>query len=331
MKSSGVRRRRVREHLDRLREQPAGCSGARSGGARRCRTDVRQRRADGRLVGHELEAVADRVRARVDDVAATQVRGGPGTGRVVDAAERRRELSVELLGKRMTQVVAAQTAFDVRDRRAQRAADQAARARSSSCRRERGRAGVPGPRAARAARSVVRAPRARAPWRPSRGMSEFTRRSRPRAPAREPEVGLPQAELLQERGDLLHLLPGRREHVGMTALVEAKQHRRELDQLARRAEDDEDHRAVPPRSSSKAPRHIPSAMSDRVERRHGCEDCDLASRPAGVQRRTRPPRGHSRARAAGASAGRRSAATVNAALSGKNATTAGKKRDSGVP
>ena len=45
----------------------------------------------------------------------------------------------------------------------------------------------------------------------------------------------------------------------MTALVEPKQDGRELDQLARRAEHDENHRAVPPRSSSKAPRHIPSA------------------------------------------------------------------------
>jgi hypothetical protein len=39
----------------------------------------------------------------------------------------------------------------------------------------------------------------------------------------------------------------------MAALVEPEQHRRQLDQLAGRSEDDEDHR-----SSSSRPRHMPS-------------------------------------------------------------------------
>src|SRR5207244_2263892 len=72
-------------------------------------------------------------------------------------------------------------------------------------------------------------------------------------PPSEPQVGLAQAELRQEAGDLLHLLAGRREDVGTAALVEAQQHRRQLDQLAGRPEDDEDHR-----SSSYRPRHIPA-------------------------------------------------------------------------
>ena len=82
---------------------------------------------DGRLsVRDELEAVANRVRTRVDDVAAAQVRRGPRARRIVDAAERCRNLSVDLLGERMAEVVAAEAAFDVRNRRAQRPADHAA-------------------------------------------------------------------------------------------------------------------------------------------------------------------------------------------------------------
>ena len=78
------------------------------------------------------------------------------------------------------------------------------------------------------------------------------------APRASQTSGCAQPELLEEAGDLLHLLAGRREHVVMAALVEAEQHGRELDQLARRAEDDEDHRAAAPRSSSNAPRHMPA-------------------------------------------------------------------------
>ena len=200
----------------------------------------------------------------------------------------------------------------------------------SPCTRTSGR---PAPRAADA-----EVPRSRADERAHRlaahpGMSELTRRSRPRAPAREPEIGLAETELLEERRDLLHLLARRREQVGMTALVEAEQHGRQLDQLARRAEDDEDHSARDPaRASSEARATCRVPCPSGVERRHGRERRDLATRSACVQ----PVRRGRRGRIA-ASAGRTrapdggAAASATAALSGKNATTAGKKRDSGVP
>ena len=57
--------------------------------------------------------------------------------------------------------------------------------------------------------------------RASPGCPQLTRRSRPPAPRAEPEVGLPQPELVQEARDLLDLLPGRREHVAMPALARA--------------------------------------------------------------------------------------------------------------
>src|SRR4029078_10998612 len=72
--------------------------------------------------------------------------------------------------------------------------------------------------------------------------------------ARQPQVRLPEPELLEKTGDLLDLLAGRGEDVGMAALVQSQQDRRQLDQLPGRAEDDQDHRR-----SSPAPRHIPSA------------------------------------------------------------------------
>ena len=62
----------------------------------------------------------------------------------------------------------------------------------------------------------------------------------------------------------------------MTAPVEAKKYRRQLDQLAGRAEQDENHRAAPPRSSSRR-RATFQVRVHRVQRSHGCEDFDLPS------------------------------------------------------
>jgi hypothetical protein len=66
---------------------------------------------------------------------------------------------------------------------------------------------------------------------------------------------LPQSELLEEGRDLLHLLSRGRERVAVSARVDAEENGRQLDQLARRSEDDEDHE----RNSSTTPRHIPIA------------------------------------------------------------------------
>ena len=80
-------------------------------------------------------------------------------------------------------------------------------------------------------------------------------------PAREPEIGLPQPELLEKARDLLDLLAGGREHVAVSAVLEPQEDGRELDQLPRRAEDDEDHGAPFARrcrARSARPRHIPA-------------------------------------------------------------------------
>src|SRR5439155_13409524 len=78
------------------------------------------------LLRNQIEAVANRVRPRVHDLPCTQVGRCPSARRVVNAAESRRDLAVELLRERMTQVVAPEAALDMRDRRAERAADHAA-------------------------------------------------------------------------------------------------------------------------------------------------------------------------------------------------------------
>ena len=83
----------------------------------------------------------------------------------------------------------------------------------------------------------------------------------PRAAA-EPDVGLPETELLQERRNLLDLLAGRREQVVVASLLESQQHRGDLDQLTRRSEDDEDHvggvTLTRWRASVTRARHIPA-------------------------------------------------------------------------
>ena len=97
MKSSGVRRAASASTSTVSVEQPAVVQQLEA-----VERDDAERpsgqRPGRRLVGHELEAVADRVRARVDDIAAAQVRRGPGARRVVDAAERRRDFRLSSSG-----------------------------------------------------------------------------------------------------------------------------------------------------------------------------------------------------------------------------------------
>src|SRR5204863_10007374 len=129
------------------------------------------------------------------------------------------------------------------------------------------------------------------------------------------DVRLPQAELLQERRDLLHLLRRGGEHVRVSALLELDQNGRELDQLAGRPEDDQDHEARRARASSKRPRHIPRPWPTAYS---GVATASVAS-----SRGVRPARTPSAAAATpqpasatGATSGRRSAATATAALAG---------------
>ena len=92
------------------------------------------------------------------------------------------------------------------------------------------------------------------------GMSRVRAQVAPPGAAGEPEIGLAEPELLEEGRDLLHLLTGGRQHVAMAAPVEPEQHRRELDQLPGRSEDDEDHeaRAIRSLAASASPRHMPA-------------------------------------------------------------------------
>jgi hypothetical protein len=114
----------VGEHLDRLRQEPPVVEELEA--VQRDDAERLPRERDRRLLfGHELEAVANGVRAGVDDLAAAQVRRGPRARRIVDPAQGGRKLAVELLGKGMADVVAAQAALDVRHGRAQRAAHHA--------------------------------------------------------------------------------------------------------------------------------------------------------------------------------------------------------------
>ena len=138
--------------------------------------------------------------------------------------------------------------------------------------------------------------------------------------AREPDVRLAQSELLEERRDLLHLLPGGREQVLVPALVESEQDRCKLDQLTRRAEDDDDHGASRARTISASPRHIPIPCATAY---NGVATASVASsrdvlpaRAPYAAAATPHP-----ATAAGMTAGRRNAALASAALNGKNATT----------
>ena len=81
-------------------------------------------------------------------------------------------------------------------------------------------------------------------------------------PVPEPKVRGGEPELLEQRRDLLHLLGGGHAHVGVAALPQTVEHRRQLDQLARRPVDDADHlsgmRRALAAASSAAPRHMPA-------------------------------------------------------------------------
>ena len=113
----------------------------------------------------------------------------------------------------MAQVVAAEPALDVRDRGAQRAAHQRA---------EHGRHRVPVDEHERRARSRSRSARRSARGRRTRsasrvasqpGMSEFTRRSRPRAPRASQRSGCRRPNCSRKAGICCDLLAGRREQI----------------------------------------------------------------------------------------------------------------------
>ena len=73
------------------------------------------------------------------------------------------------------------------------------------------------------------------------GMSQFVRRSRPPAPRPSQRSGLGSPNCSRNGGICSTCCAVRREQVAMAALPQPGEHRRELDQLAGRAEDDEDH------------------------------------------------------------------------------------------
>jgi hypothetical protein len=79
---------------------------------------------------------------------------------------------------------------------------------------------------------------------------------RPSTP--EPDVRLRQIEQVEQSRDLLDLLAGRRGHVAAAALPDPDEKRGELDQLAGRSIDDEDHVLSRSRSIISAPRHMPA-------------------------------------------------------------------------
>ena len=112
------------------------------------------------LVGHvdrnrdparaEIEAVADRVRARVDDLAARQIPGRPRAGRVVDRRHARCDRRFSSSGKGWSRSSCGGRPRCARPARAA-CAPSGRRAPSSSCRRARATSGCPGAAAAPAA------------------------------------------------------------------------------------------------------------------------------------------------------------------------------------
>jgi hypothetical protein len=160
----------------------------------------------------------------------------------------------------MPQVEAAQAALDVRDGHSQGAPHRRAEHRRHRVAvNEDERPAGPGAQRLPERPPVARERPRHAPE-PARDVGVRAQVA-PTGSAREPDVGLAEAELVEKRRDLLHLLPGRREQVAVAALVEPKQHRSELDQLAGRPEDDEDHACAAARrrrSRSQSPRHMPA-------------------------------------------------------------------------
>jgi len=72
------------------------------------------------------ERIANRVRARVDDLPSAEVGCGPRAGRVADRRDREVRQSVQLLRERVQEIEAAQSGLDVGHRCAERAAEDRA-------------------------------------------------------------------------------------------------------------------------------------------------------------------------------------------------------------
>jgi Flp pilus assembly protein TadD len=150
----------------------------------------------------------------------------------------------------------------------------------------------------------------------------------------EPEVGLTEAELFEEGWDLLHLLTGGGEEIGIPALAQPEQHRGDLNQLTRGPEDDQDHApAVCPSrwcTIIAKPRHMPAPWATAYR---GVSAPNEAT--SNAERRVASARAEAAAAliapTTGRSSGLRTDATTSPTLSGKNATTTGKNLDSGRP
>ena len=202
----------------------------------------------------ERDGVADRVAARVDHGPAVEVRRGRRTRRVVDLREPGDRAPVQLLRERVEEVEGANARLDVRDRHAQRAAHQRA---------EDGRHRVAVDEHERPLSEAAAQPAPLPRERPSdagepAGNVGVPHQVAPARAAAEPEVGLWKTEQVEERRDLLDLLAGRRVEVVDASSAQPGQHRRELDQLARRPVDHADHRRNRPPAASASPRHIPA-------------------------------------------------------------------------
>ena len=212
----------------------------------------------------QIEAVADRVRPRVDHLATMKVPRGPASRRIVHSSDPGGEASVELLRKRVQEVEAPQPALNMGDGHAEQPAHR---------RPQHGRHRV-------AVHEDERPGAARPHPRTELGTTEAEVRSDAREPARdiavrpeiaatgavsEPDVGLRQLEEVEQGRDLRHLLPCCRGDVGPGALADPHEERRELDQLPRRPVDDQDHDSPFRRACStmSAPRHMPAPCARR--------------------------------------------------------------------
>ena len=315
--------RRLGKHLERLAERPPLVQELEAMQRDDAEAAVRRKLGLATVLVDEREAVADRVRARVDDLAAPEVPRRPCPRRVVDPREPRRRSPVQLLRERVAKVVAPQPGLDVRDRNAERATHRRAEHRGHrvAVNEDEGTSGSR--RRASAAAPLVAGERAGDLCEPARDVAVRPEVPAARAP-REPDVRLTEPELLEECRNLLDLLSGRREEVPVPALVQAEQDGRELDQLARRPEDDEDHEASAGRVRVRiaSPRHIPapcaaaytgaSSATDTVSKTVRPDAAATAPAAAPVPRAS-----------AGTSLGRRSETSASAALTGKNALVNG--------
>ena len=278
MNSSGVRRRRFGEHLDRLRQQPAVVQELEAvqrddpnGPSGSARTAARlRRRAPG--CRESCSSRCRRPRRRGDSPRPTRpVHSG--------CRQRRRELPVELLRERVAEVEAAQATLDVRDRYAQCAPDHAPSTvvivspwTSTS--------GFRDPRRARRTAALLQ--RGAVTRREPAGDVGVHAEVAPARAAREPEVGLPEAELLQEAGNLLDLLTRRREHVAMPRSSSRRSTGASL--ISSPVVPKTTRITAAARTAAPHSEPVPS----RIDRRHRCEDRDLAcDLPARSPRRQR--------------------------------------------